>query len=74
MTVSVLIDTGLGDVKTEQVWTRLFQDVLTRPVTRVVVTHFHPDHAGMAGWIAQRFDVPVLISQAEYLMNRNLRS
>ena len=68
----VLIDTGLGDVKTEQVWTRLFQDVLTRPVTRVVVTHFHPDHAGMAGWIAQRFDVPVLMSQAEYLMNRNL--
>ncbi len=68
----VLIDTGLGDAKTEQVWSHLFRHVLKRPVTRVVVTHFHPDHAGMAGWIAQRFDVPICMSQAEYLMNRNL--
>ena len=67
-----LIDTGLGDTRTEQVWTGVFRDVLKRPVTRVVVTHFHPDHAGMAGWIAQRFDIPVYMSQAEYLMNRNL--
>jgi glyoxylase-like metal-dependent hydrolase (beta-lactamase superfamily II) len=33
-----------------------------------VVTHFHPDHLGLAEWLAQRFDAPVLMTQGEYLM------
>jgi glyoxylase-like metal-dependent hydrolase (beta-lactamase superfamily II) len=67
-----LIDTGLGDATTQQIWERLFISVLDRPLTRIIVTHFHPDHTGMAGWIAQRFDIPVYMSETEYLMSSNI--
>ncbi len=67
-----LIDTGLGDARTELVWDRLFTGALGRPISRIIVTHFHPDHVGMAGWIAKRFDVPVYMSETEYLMSANI--
>jgi len=38
-----------------------------RPVSRLIVTHYHPDHAGNAGWLTRRFGVPMLMSQSEFL-------
>ena len=26
-----------------------------RPVTQLIVTHFHPDHAGNSGWICEQW-------------------
>lgn len=63
-----LIDAGLGNAATEQIWQRLFSAAPGWRITRVIATHFHPDHVGMAGWIAQRFAVPLYMSQSEYLM------
>jgi glyoxylase-like metal-dependent hydrolase (beta-lactamase superfamily II) len=40
-----LVDTGLGLPDAEARWEPLLAD-LGGPVTRIVVTHFHPDHAG----------------------------
>ncbi len=37
-----------------------------RPITRLIVTHFHPDHAGNSGWIAQRWGLLPLMTQAEW--------
>ena len=37
-----------------------------RPVTRLVITHFHPDHAGNSAWIAERWGVRPLMTQAEW--------
>ncbi len=67
-----LIDTGLGDATTQNTWERLFSAVLDRPITRVIVTHFHPDHVGMAGWISARFGVPLYMTQTEYLMTLSI--
>jgi glyoxylase-like metal-dependent hydrolase (beta-lactamase superfamily II) len=36
-------------------------------LTRLIVTHFHPDHIGLAGWLCERFDIPLLTSQTAYL-------
>src|SRR4029077_17365478 len=36
-------------------------------VSRLIVTHSHPDHVGLAGWITERFDCPLQMSQVEYL-------
>ena len=66
-----VFDTGLGDQRTEAVWQSVFE-TLPGPVTRVIVSHFHPDHAGMAGWIAERFNVPVYMPQTEYMISRSL--
>ena len=65
---TAVIDTGIGDAHSRAVWEALLAGPLRgRPPTRVVATHFHPDHAGMAGWLCDRFEAPLLMSQSEYL-------
>ncbi|MDO8878940.1 MAG: MBL fold metallo-hydrolase [Pseudolabrys sp.] len=67
-----VLDTGLGDQETQDVWKTLLADHIDRPLTRLIVTHFHPDHIGMAGWLAAQFDLPVHMSETEYLLSRNI--
>ena len=38
-------------------------------ITRLIVTHSHPDHVGLAGWIVERFNCPLYMSQVEYLQS-----
>src|ERR1700722_17275817 len=58
-----LIDTGLGDKATLAAWKPLLGTVLRdRPLTRIIATHFHPDHVGAAGFLLKRFDVPLVMS------------
>ena len=53
-----IVDTGYAMPETKAAWERIFAARLGgRPVTRVVVTHFHPDHIGLAGWLAERWRV-----------------
>ncbi len=50
-----LIDTGFSSRKSRALWESLLAGPLNgRPVTRVVVTHYHPDHIGLAGWFQAR--------------------
>ncbi|GGO34140.1 MBL fold hydrolase [Gemmobacter aquaticus] len=50
-----LIDAGLNSRKTREIWGALLAGPLRgRPVRRVVVTHHHPDHIGLAGWFQSR--------------------
>jgi glyoxylase-like metal-dependent hydrolase (beta-lactamase superfamily II) len=66
-----IVDTGLKTPDTIDAWHIAFLHALGgAPVTRVVVTHMHPDHCGMAGWIAERFKAPLLMSRLEYLTCR----
>jgi glyoxylase-like metal-dependent hydrolase (beta-lactamase superfamily II) len=41
-----------------------------RPVNRLVITHFHPDHVGLGGWLAETCNVGVTMSQTEYFQSR----
>ena len=43
-----------------------------RPLTRIIATHFHPDHVGAAGFLLQHFDVPLYMSATEYLQSLNI--
>ncbi|MCY1537479.1 Metallo-beta-lactamase superfamily protein [compost metagenome] len=36
-------------------------------MTRVIGTHLHPDHVGMAGWLTQRFGCRLWITRLDYL-------
>ena len=40
---------------------------LTAPVTAIIVTHFHPDHIGLAQWLQETTGAPVWMTAAEYL-------
>ncbi|PYM90477.1 MAG: hypothetical protein DME04_22820 [Candidatus Rokuibacteriota bacterium] len=63
-----IVDTGVGLDDTRAAWERLFAMHLGgRPVTRVLVTHFHPDHIGNASWLATRWQTEVWCTQAEWL-------
>jgi hypothetical protein len=66
-----IVDTGLHSLKTIDAWQAALAGPLGgAPVLRVVVTHMHPDHCGMAGWIAERFNAPLCMSRLEYLTCR----
>ena len=68
-----VVDTGVRDEPTAEAWKQLFAGPMQgRSVKRVIVTHLHPDHVGMAGWLVRRFDVPLWMSRTDYLMCRNL--
>jgi glyoxylase-like metal-dependent hydrolase (beta-lactamase superfamily II) len=57
---------GLGD-ETRALWLKVFDATLDgRPVKRIIVTHFHPDHMGLAGWLCERFGAALWTSQAEW--------
>jgi glyoxylase-like metal-dependent hydrolase (beta-lactamase superfamily II) len=66
-----VVDTGLSTDETMRMWRGLFaRNADGRPMTRVFVTHLHPDHVGMAGWLTRKFGVPLLMTRLEYLTCR----
>ncbi|HTV97936.1 MAG TPA: MBL fold metallo-hydrolase [Steroidobacteraceae bacterium] len=66
-----IVDTGLRSAATMQAWQAAFStSLIGKPVTRIIATHMHPDHCGMAGWLAERFNVRLWMSQLEYLSCR----
>lgn len=69
----VLVDTGLKLSATQAEWEALLAGPLGgSPVTRVICTHMHPDHIGLAGWLCERFSAPLLMTRLEYVMARML--
>lgn len=63
-----LVDTGFNREDSVEAWKLLGQGPLTKgAVTRVIGTHMHPDHIGLAGWICRYHDAPLLMTRTEYL-------
>lgn len=61
-----IVDCGLNSAVTREAWERIFT-ALDAPIKRVIATHCHPDHVGLAGWLTRRFDVRLWVAQAEFL-------
>lgn len=70
-----IVDTGFGrGDETKRRWEEVFRSTLRgRPVGRVIVTHFHPDHMGLAGWLCERWGVELWTPQAEWLTGHLVR-
>ncbi len=75
----VIVDTGLKLEETRAYWRTLFDRFgiahggkVGKTVNRLVVTHFHPDHIGLAGWLVQELATDLWISRTEWLMARML--
>jgi glyoxylase-like metal-dependent hydrolase (beta-lactamase superfamily II) len=68
-----VVDTGFPSAQAKAHWRALFDGPLAgKPVGRVIVTHYHPDHIGLAGWLCTRWQVPLEISRGEFLLARVL--
>lgn len=70
----LVVDTGRGDAATRGWWECIFATNALggRPVTRVLVTHFHPDHVGLAGWLCAEWNAPLLMPRSEWQRTRLL--
>lgn len=68
-----VVDTGVRTEETIEAWRTLFRHSAdNRPITRVFVTHMHPDHVGMAGWLTRKFNCRLWMTRLEYLSCRTL--
>jgi glyoxylase-like metal-dependent hydrolase (beta-lactamase superfamily II) len=68
-----VVDTGLDIPDCRSAWEAVLSGPLAgRRITRIIVTHFHPDHLGLAGWLAERFGVSLWMTREEWLFARML--
>jgi glyoxylase-like metal-dependent hydrolase (beta-lactamase superfamily II) len=66
-----IVDTGTRTQDGAAVWHDLFAALPKgQAPTRVFVTHMHPDHIGMAGWITRKFGVRLWMTRLEYMSCR----
>ncbi|WP_374263541.1 MBL fold metallo-hydrolase [Zoogloea sp.] len=61
-----IVDTGYGIDATREAWETILAG-LGKPVTRIIVTHCHPDHLGLAQWLSEKTGAGVAMSLGEYL-------
>ncbi len=66
-----IVDTGIGNPPTRELWERVLGE---KHVKRVIVTHYHPDHAGNAAWLCERFGAELWMTQGEYLTAHAVRT
>lgn len=58
------VDTGLAWHAGRAIWRQWFEK---NRLTRQVVTHHHPDHVGLAGWLEKEQGAELWMSQGEFL-------
>src|SRR5450830_76792 len=65
------VDCGIATDVTKESWESIFATQLRGlPIIRVLVTHCHPDHVGLADWLCERWNVPLWMSAGEYAFAR----
>lgn len=63
-----IVDCGYGSAETHALWERhLAETMQGRPVKRIIVTHYHPDHVGCAAWLHAKTGAPVWMTASEFL-------
>jgi glyoxylase-like metal-dependent hydrolase (beta-lactamase superfamily II) len=68
-----LVDTGMQTTEIAAAWGNVMSGPMAdRPATRVICTHMHPDHIGMAGWLTRRFNCQLWTTRLEYVTCRML--
>lgn len=69
-----IVDTGFATRKSKAIWEQALAGPLGgKPVTRVIGTHHHPDHIGLAGWFQQEHGAELVMTRTGWLMARMLQ-
>jgi glyoxylase-like metal-dependent hydrolase (beta-lactamase superfamily II) len=67
-----VVDTGFDSAKARAIWEELLSGPLSgKPVRSVLVTHYHPDHVGLAGWFQAR-GAELVTTRTSWLLARML--
>ncbi len=67
------VDSGHGNPEVQALWTNALETALSqKPISRVIGTHFHPDHAGNLGWLCQRTGAALWMTELEFVTARAL--
>ena len=67
-----VVDCCIDSAKTRTQWEHVFSSSLEGlPILRVIVTHMHPDHIGLAHWLCERWKVRLWISATDYNVARS---
>ncbi len=68
-----IVDTGFDSAATRKVWRQAMAGPLAGlPIGRVILTHHHPDHVGLAGWFKSEFGAEIVATRVAWLMARML--
>ncbi|MDG1171109.1 MAG: MBL fold metallo-hydrolase [Sulfitobacter sp.] len=68
-----IIDTGFASKKSKALWAEVIAGPLGgKPIGRVVVTHHHPDHIGLAGWFQTEHGAELVTTRTAWLTARML--
>jgi len=62
-----IVDCGITNEATRSAWEQVFANELEGlPVLRVIVTHMHPDHIGLAHWLTEHWNARLWISATDW--------
>jgi glyoxylase-like metal-dependent hydrolase (beta-lactamase superfamily II) len=62
------LDSGLGDEACKQAWRAALAGPLKdQPLRSLIVSHYHPDHVGLANWLCEQHDIELTMPRPEYL-------
>ena len=62
-----IVDAGYDAPECKDIWLNVIEHFLAgQTVKQIIITHFHPDHIGLAAWLAHQFNAPILISKGEF--------
>ncbi len=68
-----VIDTGFASGRARKIWATIMEGPLKGlPIKRVIVTHHHPDHIGLAGWMQTEFGAELWTTRTAWLFARML--
>ncbi|MCF6272003.1 MAG: MBL fold metallo-hydrolase [Rhodobacteraceae bacterium] len=68
-----VVDTGMNSGRGRKLWQALMAGPLKgRPIRRVLLTHHHPDHVGMAGWLQSEHGAELWTTRTAWLFARML--
>ena len=71
----LIIDSGLRSDHSHEMWEKLLNGPLyQKKICGLIITHYHPDHMGMAGWIQKQFNVPAYTTEKEFFTANKLLS
>jgi glyoxylase-like metal-dependent hydrolase (beta-lactamase superfamily II) len=62
-----VVDCCISRDESKALWEQVFATQLEGlPILRVIVTHMHPDHIGLAWWLCEKWDAPLWISATDF--------